>query len=73
MGPPRVVKVQITADRSPRLADRAVGVQIDFLVFDRSPKSLDHDVVAPRASAIHADGDFLAQQHAGESVGRELA
>jgi len=51
MGPPCVVEAQITADRSPCLADRAVGVQIDFLVFDGTPKPLDHDVVAPSTSA----------------------
>src|SRR5208282_3407794 len=55
-----------------RLADAVVSVQIDLLVFDRSPDALDEDVVAPRALAIHADGDSVCDKHAGEGGAGEL-
>jgi len=72
MRPAAVVKVEISTDRAPCLADRAIGMQIDLLVFDRTPQTLEDDVVAPCAPAVHADGDLFAQQHAGKGLAGEL-
>lgn len=73
IGPPCVVEAGIAVDRSPCIADRAVGVHVDFAVFDGTPQPLDLDVVAPGTPTIHADGDPLAQQHAGEGLTGKLA
>src|ERR1700675_2134109 len=69
---PPIVEVQISADRGARLADAVVSSQIDFFVLDRSPDALDEDVVAPRALAIHADGDRVCDQHVGKVGTGEL-
>ena len=42
-----VVKVEVTADRIPGLADAFVGPQIHFLIFDAAPQPLDEDIVTP--------------------------
>src|SRR5665213_1678313 len=55
MGPLDVVEVQIPAERCAGLGDAVIGLQIDFLVFDRAPEPFDEDVVAPGALAVHAD------------------
>lgn len=73
MRPFPVVEAQIPTDRCPGLTDRAVSAQIDLLVFHRAPQALDNDIVAPRAPTVHADGNFLAQQHADEGQAGELA
>src|SRR5262245_17429565 len=40
-----VVKVQPGANTDPGLGDRCIGVEVDFLVFEAAPQSLDKDVV----------------------------
>src|SRR5829696_9671787 len=72
MGSSSIVEGQVSADRGPGLADRVVGPEINLLVLDRSPESLNEDVVAPRASAVHADSNPSLEQHAGEVVAGEL-
>lgn len=62
MGPPGIVETQVTADRSPRLAHRCVGAQVDLFVLHRTSQSLDDDIVAPRAATIHADGNAPLRQ-----------
>lgn len=47
-------------------------MEVDFLVFDRTPEPLDEDIVPPRPLAIHRDGDFRLLQHGGEVDGGEL-
>ena len=73
MRPLAVVELQIPTDRGARLADAVIGPEVDLLVFDRAPEPLDEDVVAPRSLAVHADGDGLRQQQAGELGAGELA
>src|ERR1700732_2161598 len=67
-----VKEVEIPADRGACLADAVVGPEIDLLVFDRAPESLDEDVVAPCPLAVHADGDGVVEQQAGEGGTGEL-
>jgi len=67
-----VVESEIPTNRCPGFTDRTVGAQVGLLVLDRAPKVLDHDIVAPRAPAIHTDGDLIALQHAGEGLAGEL-
>ncbi len=49
---------EIAADASASLGYGLVGVEIDLFVFDQPPRAADEDVVAPRAFAIHRDGDL---------------
>src|SRR4051812_3043232 len=67
-----IVKVEIPTNRASRLADGFVGSQIDFLVFDAFPQSLDEHVVAPSPFAIHADGDAVVGEDAGKGRTGEL-
>ena len=48
MRSPAVVKLQIPADRTARLADGVVSPQIHLLVFDAAPQPFDKDVVRHR-------------------------
>ena len=67
-----VVKGQISANADAGLGHSLVGVELDFLVFDRTPEPLNEDIVPPRALAIHRDGDLRLLQHVGEGDGGEL-
>ncbi len=55
-----VIKLEVTADLASGFADRLVGMQVDVLVFERTPEALDEDVVGPAALAIHADLDAFS-------------
>ena len=72
MWAPPIVERQIPGNRRLRLGHAVVGAQIDFLVFDRSPKPLDEHIVASGALAVHSDGDLRVHQHAREIDAREL-
>ncbi len=67
-----IIKTQIAANADAGLQHGLVGVEVDFLVFDRPPMPLDEDIVPPRAVAIHRDGDFGLLQHRGEVDRSEL-
>src|SRR5438034_206221 len=49
-----------------------VSPQIHLLVFDAAPEPLDKDIIPPSPFAVHADGDVVVDQHAGEGLAREL-
>src|SRR6476619_2142504 len=66
MWAPAVIKVEIAADRCTGITDAVIGPQIHLLVFDASPQTLDEDIVAPGAFAVHADGDTGLDQSASE-------
>lgn len=61
-----IVEGQISADADAVLGYCFVGVEVDFLVFDRTPEPFDEDVVPPRTLAIHRDGNLSLLQHGGE-------
>src|ERR1700730_654662 len=67
-----IVEIEISTDRVARLADALVGPQIPSLVFDAAPQSLDEHVIPPSPFAVHADGDGVAGEHAGECRAGEL-
>src|SRR5450631_4621591 len=68
-----IVEVEVAPDRCTRLGRGVVGSEIHLLVFDAAPQSLDEDVVPPGALAVHAVGDPVFDQHAGECRAGELA
>ena len=48
------------------------GVQVDVVVFQRAPQSLDEDVVNGPAGSVHRDPHLGVAQDLDEDVGREL-
>ena len=56
-----------------RLGHRRIGMEVDLFVFEAAPQSLDEDVVHAAPLAVHADGDIMGLQSAGEAVAGELA
>lgn len=73
MRTPRVVELDPLSQTLANLAAGLVGVQIDALVFDRTPQPLDHDVVPPTTLAVHGDADLGVLEHLGEGIAGELA
>ena len=67
-----IVKVQPAADATARVRDRRIGLDVDVLLFQAAPQTLDKDVVEVTAFAIHADADATRGQHAGECGTGEL-
>ncbi len=61
MRPPGVVEAEVSSQARLRFGGRVVGAQIDFLVLQALPQSLDKDVVAPAAFATDPDGVRLEQ------------
>src|SRR5271168_1620042 len=72
MGTLTIEKVEVPAQRSARFCDGVVSLEIDLLVLHRSPQPLDEHVVAPGALAVHADGDPVLLEDAGEGLAGEL-
>ena len=68
-----VVEVQVAADRSAGLADAAVGLEMNLLVFDAAPQPLDEDIVPPSAFAVHADRNAVVGERAGEDRATSMA
>ncbi len=58
--------------RSAYVADAFIGPQVYLLVFDGAPQPLDEHIVPPGAFAIHADGDAVLSEDAGEGRAGEL-
>src|SRR5712672_3402584 len=67
-----IVEIEISTDRMARLADALIGPQIHLLIFDAAPQPLDEHVIPPSPFAVHADGDGVAGEHAGECRTGEL-
>ncbi len=73
MRPARVIEVEVRCELSASLGDALVGMQIDVLLLDAAPQSLDDDVVDPATLAVHADLDALVFQDIHEIGAGELA
>src|SRR5271166_3512030 len=68
-----VVEAEVATDRGAGLGDRVVGSEIHLLILHRAPDPLDKNVVAPCTLAIHANGDAVPDEDAGEVGAGELA
>lgn len=68
-----VVVVQVLRQALITIGSARVFLEIDFLVFHRSPQSLDHHVVDRPPFAVHADCHILAAQQRRELAAGELA
>src|SRR5467141_3273256 len=68
-----IVEADPGANAGFRLGHRRIGMEVDLFVFEAAPQSLDEDVVHAAPLAVHADGDIMGLQSAGEAVAGELA
>ena len=68
-----VVEAPPSTDPGLRLGDAGISVEVDLLVFQAAPQPLDEDIVHAPALAVHAEGDRMALEGAGEVVAGELA
>ena len=73
MRAPGIVKAEVATDRGAGLGNRIVGSEIHLLILHRAPTALNEDVVAPCTLAVHADGDAVPDEDAGEVGAGELA
>ena len=64
--------VEISPQPSSEFSDRVVGVEVNMLVLDRSPKPFDKHVVHPPAFTIHADLNAVGLRDAGKGIACEL-
>ena len=71
MGSVLIKGVEISPQPGSELSDRVVGVEVNMLVFDRSPKPFDKHVVHPSAFTIHADLNAVGLQDTGEGIACE--
>ena len=68
-----VVEGDPLGDSAFGLASVSIALEVDVLVLERSPQSLDEDVVPPSPAAVHRDADLGLSEHAGEVAAGELA
>ncbi len=73
MGPLLVVPDEVTAQFLLQVGPVLEGPQVDTLVLHAAPEPLHEDVVPVAALAVHADGDAVSLQDAGEGLAGELA
>ncbi len=67
-----VVQVKVFRQSVTCFGNRAVIMNVDFLVLDRSPESFDEDIVEYAATAVHADSDAGIFKGGCEVRAREL-
>lgn len=68
MPPLVVVVIEELPQARQQLLGRLVIPQVDMVVFDRAPQSLDHDVVHRSAASVHADADSMIIKHSRKGV-----
>ena len=67
-----VIPVDVRSDIRSGSGNAAIGSQIDAFVFDRSPNSLDKDIVTPSTATIHGQLHLIAQDRVDEFLRGEL-
>jgi hypothetical protein len=67
-----IVKNKVSADPLPRIPYGLVVVDIDVLILQRAPESLDEDIVEGPSPPVHADGNGFIDEQFGEVVARKL-
>ena len=67
-----VVEVHPIANALLCLVDTVVGFEIDFLIFQTAPETLDKDIVHPTTLAVHADLNVMVLEHIGEALTGKL-
>jgi hypothetical protein len=72
MRAPRIVVGNPIADTCPGLTARLKCVEINALIFQRSPQPFDENIVDPAALAVHRNFDLRVFQNSGELEAGEL-
>jgi hypothetical protein len=72
MRAPCVVEFNPGIQAGAQFGSRFEGIQINALVFQRSPQSFNEHIVQPTTASIHRYANFLRQQQAGELRAGEL-
>ena len=67
-----IVEVEVATEAISRLLHAVIGPQINLLIFDAAPEALRKHIVPPSPLPIHADCDFVSDEHAGEGGARKL-
>ena len=72
MRPISIVEVQVLPQALAGMGHALVGFEINLLVFDRLPQTLDKHVIPPTALAVHRDGKPVGLEHLRERLAGEL-
>ena len=67
-----VVEVEPAREPLPELASGLIGVEVNALILERPPETLDHHVVHPTPLAVHRDPDAGLLEGGGEGEACEL-
>ena len=67
-----VVPVKIRPQAAVGIGHRRILHDVNVVVFDRPPKSLDKNIVKDPPAPVHADPDIVLQQNPDERHRREL-
>ena len=62
----RIVELEVSLQVAPRVGNRRVLVNVNLLVFDAAPETLNKNVVEGPAPTVHADSDVLVLQYFNE-------
>jgi|JI10StandDraft_1071094.scaffolds.fasta_scaffold32866_7 hypothetical protein len=60
MRPDLIIEGHVAGHPVLSVADRLIGMAIDFLIFETPPQPLDKDIVPPPPDSIHADLNSLS-------------
>ena len=72
MRPDLIIEGHVAGHPALSVADRLIGMEIDFLIFETPPQPLDKDIVPPPPGSIHADLNSMSLQKPGEFLAGEL-
>src|SRR5690349_7403589 len=62
MGSPIIIIGQVTAQARSTYSRGGILVEVDLLIFDRSPETFRKDIVHRPSPTVHADGHITSQQ-----------
>ena len=72
MEPFGIIPVEIRSQSIMGIGHRRILHDVNVVIFDRSPESLDEDIVKDPSTTVHADPDLVLQQDLDERHRREL-
>ena len=68
-----IIEEEVVGQSCVEVRHGLVSLEVEVLIFDRSPQALDEHVVQCSAASVHTDADALAFQSFGEPGGGELS
>lgn len=68
-----IIEPEVVRQRSPRMGDAIVSLQVDLLILYAVPHAFNEHVINPPALAVHADLNAMAFQYADEITAGKLA